>query len=98
MAIGVTDKFAFLLNYHWIVTVFGVFICAIAVYLGCTFLEYLRHLLFKACKIPVLTQKIQDAVLHIYEKIKVKYELEEDDDDKSSTEIKVEEFKRIRNE
>lgn len=95
MAIGVTDKFAFLLNYHWIVTVIGVFACAIALYLGCTFLEYLRQLLFKACKIPQLTQKMQDGLLSVYEKIKAKYDLEEDGDNNSSVEIKLEEIKQV---
>lgn len=74
MAVDVTGKFAFLLNYHWAVTIALIFAFAIAIYLVCTVIEYLRQLLFKACRIPVLTEKIQNFILKIYDKLKAKFE------------------------
>lgn len=73
IAIGVTDKFAFLLDYHWAITIAGIFGFAIVLYLGCTILEYLRQLLFKLCKIPKATEKIQTFLVDKYSKLKEKY-------------------------
>ena len=73
-AIGMTDRFAFLLNYHWIITIAGIFGFAIIIYLGCTLLEYLRQIVFKFCKIPNATDKIQNFLTKKYNDIKGKYE------------------------
>ena len=73
-AIGMTDRFAFLLNYHWVITILAILGFAIIIYLGCTVLEYLRQLLFKACKIPNATDKLQNLLTEKYERLKTKYE------------------------
>ena len=91
IAVGVSDKFTFLLNYHWAITVALVIACAIAIYLACTIIEYLRQLLFKACRINTLTEKIQTLILKIYDKLKARFEKEPITETESVMEEKTEE-------
>lgn len=74
-AIGITGRFAFLLDYHWAITVVCIFAFAIAICLVCAILEYLRQLLFKLCRIPIILEKIQKVLINQYSKLKEKYEL-----------------------
>ena len=74
MAIGINGKLTFMLNYHWSITVAFIIACSLAIYLACSIIEYLRQLLFKVCKINVLTEKIQALILKIYDKLRAKFE------------------------
>lgn len=91
IAVGVNDKFQFLLNYHWAVTIALIFAFAIAIYLACTIIEYLRQLLFKVCKINVLAEKIDAFISKIYAKLQAKFEKQPATETESVIEAQAEE-------
>lgn len=65
----ITDKLTFLTDYNPLLAVLIVLGCAIAIYIIGSVIEFIRQLVFKLVKINKLTEKIDEKIVTVYNKI-----------------------------
>lgn len=65
----ITDKLTFLTDYNPLLAVLIVLGCAIAIYIIGSVIEFIRQLIFRLIKINKLTEKIDEKIVTVYNKI-----------------------------
>lgn len=67
----VLNRFGFVFNYHPFVSLLILIGCAIAIYLACSIVEFLRQMLFKVCRVNKATDWADKKLCAFYDKIKI---------------------------